>query len=128
MILFFFLENDKKVSSKKNKLIEKLKNYYSFDDIYLLEKLYIKDEKNDLEEKFKVRNYIYEEKINILGIIGGSYTCGSIQNIILKILDNNMIYYVHEEFLIEYYNSIKGRADILNLEKIKERLEKINIK
>lgn len=133
LVLLSFLENDKKVYSEKNKsiekneLIKKIKNYYSFDSIDLLENLYIKDREENLEKKFNTSYYIFEEEINVLGTASGDYELGSIQNIILKILNNNMIYYVHEEFLIKYYNSIKEKVNTLKLEKIKERLEKINI-
>ncbi len=129
LILLFFLENDKQISIEKDELIKKIKNYYVLpNEIHLLEKIYIKDKKYDLEEKFKISYYMFEEKINVLGIASGSYEIGSIQNIILKILDNNMIYQVSEEFLIKNYNSIKEKANTFNLKKIKERLEKISIK
>lgn len=131
LILLFFLENDKKVhfdknkSVEKSKLIKKIKSYYSFNNIDLLENLYIKDKEENLKEKFKYN--MYEKKINVLGIPDRSNTYSSIQDIILKILNNNMIYCVHEEFLIKYYNSIKEKANILKLEKIKEKLEKMSI-
>lgn len=134
LILLLFLENDKKVHFKenkfieKNRLIKKIKNYYILpQEIYLLENLYIKDKEENLEEKFNISYYMFEEEISVLGTASGDYELGSIQNLILKILNNNMIYYINEEFLIKYYNSIKAKANILKLEKIKERLEKINI-
>ncbi len=128
IVLIYFIneytKNEEDKKDEKNSLKQQLENSYLMNGIQLLEEVYTESKKRNLEEKFKISDYCLSE-MNILGQLSGSMNPDCIRNQILKMLNENMVYFIDEKFILENIEDVERKIEILKLTKLKKRMEEL---
>lgn len=125
IVLIYFLEKEN--NEEKNELIKRLKSYFSFNKLNILQELYEKNKNERLENKFKLIKYTQGRR-NIFGSGTGELEVNCINNTILKLLNENIVHYIKEEFILNNLYDIESRIHRLKLKELQKRLDMLDDK
>lgn len=125
IVLIYFLEKEN--NEESNELLNKLKDYFSFNKLNILQELYEKNKSERLESKFKLISYTCGRR-NIFGLSSGELEVNCINDTILKLLNENAVYYIKEEFILNNLYDIESRIHRLKLKRLQKRLDMLDEK